>query len=388
MKVLLVHNWYRTNMPSGENTAVYRLADPPRSAGHAVEFCVAESDAIEHYTLLQTAALPARSIWSMDSAKRIRAAISKFRPDVVHVHNTFPLLSPSVLRAAHGRARVIATIHNYRLLCANGLLMRDDRPCTDCVARLPIPAIRHRCYRGGRAATAVVAAGIISQRLIGAWRRWVDGIICLSEFSRDELTRGGLDETKVFIVPNFADRTAGDEPAGPRERAAIVACRLSREKGIDLACDAWKKRFGTLWVIGDGPERTRLSSLGVGKDIRFVGNQSREYVLRRMGQVRAVVVPSRVYESSPLVIAEALSRGAAVVVPRHGAFLSHLDDPSVGIFFHPGSSELLQAALERALFESDPDCVARHAAELFERRFSPEAHLGAVLQIYKGGDVR
>ncbi|MGH3076057.1 MAG: glycosyltransferase, partial [Gaiellales bacterium] len=158
MRVLVVHNRYRSAQPSGENAVVEEETALLREAGAVVELLSVESDDIAGWPAAKRLTLPARVVWSRDGARAVRRAIAGFRPDVVHAHNTFPLLSPAALRAAHGTGvRVVQTLHNFRPLCPAATFLRDGRVCEDCLGRVPIPAVVHGCYRSSRAATLPIA---------------------------------------------------------------------------------------------------------------------------------------------------------------------------------------------------------------------------------------
>jgi glycosyltransferase involved in cell wall biosynthesis len=161
MRVVVVHNRYRSAQPSGENLVVDQETMLLRRAGHEVIPYERESDEIERYPALRKALLPARVLWSPEDRQQLSGLLAAERPDVVHVHNTFPLMSPSILVACrdHG-VPVVATLHNFRLLCANAQLLRAGGPCELCVGRVPWRAVLHRCYRGSALATAPIAAGI------------------------------------------------------------------------------------------------------------------------------------------------------------------------------------------------------------------------------------
>ena len=187
MKIMIVHNRYRSTAPSGENRVVDTEAGALAALGHEVVRFERHSDDIETWSRARKAALPGRVVWSAEAHRDLAARLREDRPDVVHVHNTFPLLSPAVLHACRdARVPVVATIHNYKLACASGDFFRDGAVCHDCAGRLPGPAIRHGCYRGSRAATAPVALAMTAHRR--AWRSLISAYIFISAAQRDLLT--------------------------------------------------------------------------------------------------------------------------------------------------------------------------------------------------------
>ncbi len=186
MKILLVHNRYRSGAPSGENRVVDQEGEALAALGHEVTRFGRGSDEIEQWPLAKKASLPARMVWSRETYRELRAVLREHRPEVVHVHNTFPLLSAAVLYACRdARVPVVATMHNYRLACANGMFFRGGAVCHDCARGLPARAVVHGCYRGSPAATAPVALAMSLHRQ--AWRSLVSAYIFISASQRDLL---------------------------------------------------------------------------------------------------------------------------------------------------------------------------------------------------------
>src|SRR5271165_746078 len=189
MRILLVHNQYRSGTPSGENRVVDQEAEALARAGHQVARFGRHSDEIEDWSAAKKASLPARVIWSPEARRDLMVTLSGYQPDVVHVHNTFPLLSASVLYACRDAAvPVVATIHNYRLVCASGDLFRHGAVCHDCLHRLPVPGVMHGCYRGSRAASAPLVVANVAHRK--AWRSLISAYLFISATQRD--LHGGL----------------------------------------------------------------------------------------------------------------------------------------------------------------------------------------------------
>ena len=191
MRILLVHNRYRSGAPSGENRVVDQEGEALEALGHEVMRFGRSSDEIGQWPVAKKASLPARTIWSRETYRDLKAVLREHRPEVVHVHNTFPLLSAAVLYACRdARVPVVATIHNYKLACANGSFFRDGAVCHDCAHGLPVRAVLHGCYRESRAATAPVALAMGVHRQ--AWRSLVSAYIFISASQRDLLRESGL----------------------------------------------------------------------------------------------------------------------------------------------------------------------------------------------------
>ena len=157
MKILLCHNFLRSSSPSGED-AVYRNERSLLEAhGHELSVFERFNDHIDESTLMKRLKLGLDTAWSKQTYQELSKLIKGIQPDVVHFHNTFPMISPSAYVACHdNHVPVVQTLHNYRLICPNGLLLRNGHPCEDCVGTSLIPALWHRCYRGSLAATGAI----------------------------------------------------------------------------------------------------------------------------------------------------------------------------------------------------------------------------------------
>ena len=236
MRILQVHNRYRSGAPSGENRVVDQEAEALTALGHEVVRFGRSSDEIEQWSVAKKASLPARTIWSRETRRDLEAVLREHHPEVVHVHNTFPLLSAAVLYACRdARVPVVATIHNYRLTCANGMFFRDGAVCHDCAHGLPGRAVLHGCYRDSHAATAPVALAMILHRQ--AWRSLVSAYVFISASQRDLLRGSDLAPGHVFVRYNLIPRRTA--PRVARTPTVVYAGRLDEAKGAPLLMTGW-----------------------------------------------------------------------------------------------------------------------------------------------------
>jgi glycosyltransferase involved in cell wall biosynthesis len=239
IKILLLHNFYRSASPSGENQVFEMERALLERRGHQVEVLTRHSDEIAGQGMRGAIKGAASTPWNPFSARELRKRIASFGPDVVHVHNTFSLLSPAVFPAARGTARVL-TLHNYRLFCAAAIPMRDGRVCTDCLdQRSVLPALRFGCYRGSRVATVPMAASIALHRCRGTWNKDVEAFIALSEFQRHRFVDAGLPTERVHVKPNFYPGNPVMVPWRERADRVVFVGRLSAEKGVRTLLRAW-----------------------------------------------------------------------------------------------------------------------------------------------------
>lgn len=391
LRVLVVHNRYQQR--GGEDIVVEREVALLRRFGHDVAVWIEDNARIDAaIDAVSRARLAAGAIWSRAAHAEVGRRAAAARADVVHFHNTLPLISPAGYYAARGAgAAVVQTLHNYRLVCAAGTLLRDGRPCEDCAGHLPWPAVRHRCYRGSAAASATVAAMLVVHRAARTWSRAVDAYIALTEFVRDRVVAGGVPADRVVVKPNFVE--APPRRAAPERGAhALFVGRLSPEKGAATLVDAWR-RLGDaaprLIVVGDGPDAAALASRAAGLGIEWVGAQPRERVAALMADAALLIVPSLAYESFGLVVVEAFAAGLPVVVSGIGSLATIVADGVDGVHVPAGDPAALAAAI-RALM-ADPDRRRRlgqaaHAS--WQTRFTPERNYAQLVEVYAAALAR
>jgi glycosyltransferase involved in cell wall biosynthesis len=386
MRILVVHNRYRSAHPSGENTAVDDTVELLRAAGATVHTAMITSDGIAGRTPLGLVGSAARVTWSPAGARFMAAAIETSRPDVIHVHNTFPLLSSSVLWTARKqRVPVVYTLHNFRWLCANGLLLRNGRPCTDCVGHLGVAGVVHRCYRHSAAATTPVVAANMVHRGLRTLRSCVDRFIAPSAFLKEMYLAAGWPASRITVSRNVcADPGLR---AGPRDGIVCVS-RLTAEKGVHDLIEAWVRylsdRDTVLTIVGDGPERPRLERLARGcRNVRFTGLVSGATVADHLASSIALVVPSRCYEVSPRVVAEAYAAGTPVVAPQLGGLAELVVDGRTGLSTVPGSATSLARAIgEMIALPGLAQSLGAGARAFFEAEFAPATTVAGLLGIY------
>jgi glycosyltransferase involved in cell wall biosynthesis len=366
MRILQVHTRYR--QAGGEDRVVAAEAELLRAGGHEVEQVLADNPtapAAAAAALLRAPRNPA-------SRRDVEQAAARFDPDVAHVHNTWYTQSPSILDGlwASGVPTVM-TVHNYRLMCVNGMLLRDGRPCEDCIGRSPLPGIRHRCYRNSVVASTVAAATIGYNRRRSTWDRAVDLYLAPTEFVRDRLLDGGFPADRIRVKPHFVE-DPGQRRAPPSQSHTVLSVgRLSPDKGCHALLDAWAALGDAeleLVCIGDGPLRDELTRRRVPR-VRFVGSVEPEEVRSWMLRARLLVATSTWYETFGLVVAEAMAAGLPVIVPSGGA----LAEVAAGAAVEPDNVETAGPAghrLTMSLLHARDDRVVDLAGSSGRARFS------------------
>jgi glycosyltransferase involved in cell wall biosynthesis len=316
----------------------------------------------------------------------VRRIIAETRPDIVHVHNTFPLLSPSVFSACRKEGvLVVWTLHNYRVSCANGIFLRNGRPCEDCNGKLPIPAVIHKCYRGSLIGTLGVAAMIGYHQLAGTWRTQVDRFIALSEFSRQRFIAAGIPQSKISTKPNFVANLALNGQIGLPRAGALFVGRLSAEKGLETLIEAWRGLDIPLTIIGDGPQRQKVQALAAGNPtISLTGSLPRERVFEYMARAQALIMPSLCYETFGLTVAEAMAHGTPVIASDIGALSEIVVDDVNGALFATGDADSLRTRV-RELFagEGRLQQLGHEARATYAKHFTPQSNIARLLEIYR-----
>src|ERR1700730_12220162 len=239
MRVLLVHNRYRTSAPSGEDAAVRNEERMLQARGVEVVAFDRCNDDIKDSSFIAKTAAAANTIWSQNSRDELRKVLRQVRPDVVHVHNTFSMLSPSVYGACKAEGLpVVQTLHNFRFFCPSALFLRDGKPCEDCLEKSLLQSVRYRCYRGSLAATATLASMLTLHRALGTYSHHIDRYIALTRFAAGKMVKGGIDKKKIIVKPNFVPNppAAGDCAAG----YAVYVGRLLEGKGTETLVSAWR----------------------------------------------------------------------------------------------------------------------------------------------------
>lgn len=376
LRVLVVHNRYR--QLGGEDAVVRDETALLDRMGAIVEVYERDNHEIDSMSPLRVAA---DTVWSTRTAGEIDRVLARFKPQVVHAHNTFPLVSPSLYTAAdrHGVA-VVQTLHNFRLFCVQAMFMRSGAICEDCIGTLPWRGIARRCYRDSATQSAVAVGMLGVHRALGTYRKRVARYIALNRFCRDKFVEAGLPPERIVIKPNFVDLPP---PAaeGPRSGALFVG-RLAPEKGVSVLLAAARlETTSGIDVIGGGPDEARVRET---PGVCALGWRTPEEIYARMRNAACLVMPSLWYENFPRTLVEAYACGLPVVASRLGAMAELVVEGKTGLLFEPGNAADLALTLEWA--ERHPEEMRRMGAtarRLYESRYTPEANFRQLTAIYE-----
>jgi glycosyltransferase involved in cell wall biosynthesis len=379
MKVLVAHNFYSSAAPSGENTAVVRDVEVLRGAGHDVRELFRRSDDINLDALVRAGG----GIRAVEPVRRLRELLrTGWRPDIVHVHNLFPLLTSSVVRlAADDGLPVVQTLHNYRRTCAAGTHFRDARVCEDCTAtRVPWPAVIHGCYRGSRTQTIPVAVNQVLDKRV--WDQ-LDAHIALTDYMRSRLVNDGVPAAAVVVRPTSIQDPGPPSSPGPN---LLFVGRLTEEKGPMLLLEAWNRSTASasrkLEIIGDGPQAAEVAAKAAAStNVLFAGRQGPAAVESAMRRAATLVLPSLWYEGFPTVVTEAFAHGRAVLTCDNANLRTVVSGAGWSAEPTPGG---LATAIDDVF--SDDDRLARyghHARARYESEMTPAESYRRLLAAYE-----
>ena len=409
MRILLVHNYYGSAAPSGENKVFEAEKAMLTKHGHEVAVYTRHSDEIRgigdggwgmRRKLCGMVKGALCTVGNPFAARSVAKLYQQFKPDVVHFHNTFPLISPLAVLAASKHAPVVMTLHNYRTACAEGVPTRDGKVCSLCLdKKCVLDGVKYRCYRGSLAATLPLAINIAIYRKL--LPKWVSRFIVLSEFQKMKMVEYGWPAKRIVVKGNFI----GEEPRNTqntRKKDQIVYVgRLSKEKGVETLIKAFAILCGSsetstqspcstrlknlkLVIVGDGADRPELEKLSTGLNVEFMGYKPSEKARRIIAESKALVSPSTCWETFGLSAAEALSEGVPPVVSNVGALPDIIQDGRYGEVFEAGNAKTLAAAIMRLLSRPDYDEMCSAARREAEAKYSEEANYNQLIGIYQG----
>ncbi|MGA7988524.1 MAG: glycosyltransferase [Candidatus Dormiibacterota bacterium] len=328
----------------------------------------------------------ARMLYSTSARRGMDAVLADFRPDVVHLHNIYHQLSPSILRpVARRRIPAVMTLHDYKLACPTYQFLDHGNLCQACLGGHFQHAILRRCKDGSLGSSAVMAGELFVHTRTGAYSP-VRVFICPSRFLEGRMREAGVYPPRMRHVPHFIDTAEIPIKTSPGE-GVLLAGRLSPEKGVDVAIRAVGEiDGGVLDIAGTGPDEAALrrlaDSVAPGR-VRFHGLVDKAAVQRLMLAAAVVVVPSRWYENQPMVVLEALARGVPVVGSDLGGMPELIEAGATGDLVPANDPHALAAALRP--YVTDPAhgfAMRDRARATIVAEFAPQRHLDRIDAMY------
>jgi glycosyltransferase involved in cell wall biosynthesis len=382
MRVLQVHNFYQ--QPGGEDQVFAAEYEMLTAQGHAVKQYSEHNDSLHGIANWRMAG---RALWNAQTYRSIHRLIEAESIELVHAHNTFPVISPSLFYATHAaNVPVVQTLHNYRLLCPAATFFRDGSVCENCLgSRVPYHSIVHRCYRGSIGASATATAMLAAHWAAGTWSSKIDAYIALTTFSKNKFVEGGLPAGRIHVKPGFlpVDPGIGRGDGG----YALFIGRLIEEKGIDLLCRTWSTLGSTipLKIAGDGPLRPTIQGLS---RVEYLGQCERPRLIELLKQAAFLVVPSLWYEGFPMVIVEALACGTPVIASALGSMNELVENGVTGFRFAPGDADALLRCVENALQSGRLTCMRARTRACYEQNYTAERNYNILMDIYSAAKQR
>ena len=389
MKIVLVHNRYRE--AGGEDVVFESERRLLEGAGHQVIAYERSNAELRDDSVIARIAIVPRMLWSSEIRHEFAKVLDAVRPDIVHVHNTFMRITPSIYSACTERGiPVVQTLHNFRLLCPGGNFYRHGVTCRDCVDRNLLQSVRHGCYRDSRGATAAVALMLAFHRALETYPKSVTRFITLTKFAKAEFVAAGFPAEQFVVKPNFYGQDPGERTGktGNTEYALFIG-RLMENKGPRVLLNAWKKlRLPcSLQIVGDGPDRERLETEARASKlsaVTFHGRISREAVIEAIRGARFVIVPSVLYEGFPMCIVESFACGTPVLCSRLGGLAEIVEDGVTGLHFEPGDADDLARTVEWACARSSElDRMGRAARIRYETMYTAKQNYALLMDIYE-----
>jgi glycosyltransferase involved in cell wall biosynthesis len=385
MNIILVHNSYRE--PGGEDTIFKQECQLLQDAGHKIIVYRRSNLEIKSYSRIERLALVRRIHSSGQTKQDFGQLLAVVRPDLVHVHNFFMMVSPSIYLACRDMSvPVVQTLHNYRLLCPAAIFFRDGKICEECPSHGLWRSVVHSCYRNSLPQTALVAMMVSTSHRRNIWTSMVDRYVALTEFARTKFINGGLPPERISVKPNFLVKDPGVR-VGPGEYAVYVG-RLSTEKGLHTLLSAWKrlKTAIPLHIVGDGPQGESLRAEATQRGIVglvFRGRLSHEHTLETIKRASFLIFPSECYENFPATVAEAFACGVPVIASRLGAMEEIIRHGNTGLLFQAGNDKELSTHVEWACtHEQEMKAMGYRSRVEYQEKYTAELNYKMLIAIY------
>lgn len=381
--VLIVHNYYQ--IPGGEDAVVENEKDLLLHNGHKVVLYKRHNDEIKNKRIFEKLLLPLETIFSLKTYKEVKRIIKKENVDIVHVHNTLPLISQSVYYAAkHYKIPVVQTIHNFRLLCPAATFTRNNQICEKCLKKSLIYSVKNKCYRNSFAQSLVSATNLALHRLVGTYKK-VDGYIALTEFNKNKLKRL-IDSKKIFIKPNFVNFDNNFVIDVKDRNYFLYLGRIDKLKGIDLILKAWKNiKEEQLYVVGKGPFQKEAEKYILEnniKNVKLLGFKNKSEVKKIISNSKALIMASQWYEGFPMTVVESFSLGVPVISGDIGNMSEIIQHEINGLLYKYDNYEELIKQIQRIKNNDLLNKLSIGARKTFCNKYNKEKNYIILMKIY------
>lgn len=385
-KVLMVHNYYQ--IPGGEDTAVENEREMLLRNGHEVIMYTRNNSEILNVGIIGKTKLFFQTTFSLRTYREVKQLIRKENIDILHVHNTLPLVSPSIYYAAFSRrVPVVQVIHNFRLLCPGAVFVCKGQICEKCNIKGLRNSILNKCYRNSLLQTLSVYTMLRVHRLLGTYRK-LNGYIVLTEFSRKKFLKLVGDSKKLFVKPNFMKASDKSFVRVEAEDYFVFIGRIDKLKGINLLIEVWKniKDF-KLMIIGEGPEKQSLEYILANSDIdniQLLGFMERKNAFEIIKRAKATILPSQWYEGFPMTVVESFSLGVPVIAGNIGSLGELIEHRKNGLLFkYDSTSDLINAIDLMGKDDRLRNRMSERAYETFKNLYTDEKNYITLMKIYE-----
>lgn len=375
LRILQVHNIFIGK--TGEETVIEEERALLEKNGHSVIQFFKNNSEISQSGVANKARIYTNLKNSKAIGKELSALIDREKPDVCHVHNTFPIITPIVYEVCNKKGiPVIKTLHNYKMVCTNSLMFRNGQVCDVCLNKPFYNSIKYKCYRDSYLATAVQASVLQHHRNTGTWSERVDAYFCLTDFQKGLLVSGGLPAEKMFVKPNFIKEA--DSKISYEDFFLFVG-KVDDYKGLqDLLFLFQKNTTSKFVVIGKAKNENVFKQF---TNVEYLGEQGRDVVIDHMARCRAVIFPSLYYEGMPMVILEAFSHRKMVVSRNRGAMSSMVIDNYNGLKYEQ-VEDLVQIILKLEIEGNIPIELGKNGYLDYHNKYSEAKGYEKLIELY------
>lgn len=381
MKIIILHNLYQ--VAGGEDQVLNNETKLLKFYGELVKCCRVDNSKI--FTFWEKTKTMFASSYSFYYRRHVISILLREKPDVVHVHNYFPIFSPSIFFACKStKTPVVHTLHNYRAVCPTALLMHDGKINEKSLKGSAWWAVSKRVYRNSFIGSFALAFMVEIHKWLGTWNSKIDRYIALTEFSRLKYIEAGWPEHKVVVKPNFIEDPFDNlEVVDKSGGYALYLGRLSEEKGIDILFDAWDSCKLPLKVIGDGPLKNMVSQ-HPNSATEYLGLKDKPEVLKLVQNADFIVMPSTWYEGFPMVLVEAFACGTPALVSRLGSMEEIVEDGITGLHFEAGKSVDLAEKVQWMIDNPEQaKQMGQNARNEYLEKYTPEKNYEILMDIYQ-----
>ena len=383
----MVHNHYGRYARGGEANVMNAEAKLLADYGHDVlKYERTNSEIYEDGRLADKIRAFRDVAWSEKSYREIRKVVKDFKPDIMHVHNYWLVLTPSIFAAARScGVKTVLTLHNYRLICPGGQLMKNGKICELCLAGNPYHSLVHRCYPDQSFLKSYLSLILyLKTKRRSFLADGVDAYIALTNFGRSKFIEAGLQDEKIFVKPNFMNDPMKTIPQVTQNtEGTLFVGRLSSEKGITTLLKAWDGLDYPLGIAGDGP-LLEVMRRNAPVSVEFLGWQSHEEILKRLHESSFFVFPSEWYEGFPLSLLEAMALGKAVIASDLGPRREMIQDGVNGLLFQAGNPDDLRRKISTLIEDDDlRESLGKAARCSYLQKYTAEKNYNVLIDIYR-----